>query len=86
MFSPSRLFFDNFFFLFRIFTATQKKTFQSNNKNNNYTISRKTVSIIKSAIVKTHTHTHIHTNIINNNNNNNNNNSNKAILTSLPKE
>ena len=86
MFSPSRLFFDKFFFLFRIFTTTQKKTFQSNNKNNSYTISGITVSIIKSAVVKTHTHTHTHPHTHTNINNNNNNNNNKAILTSLPKE
>ena len=30
------VFFNNFFFLLRIFTKIQKKTFKSNNKNNNY--------------------------------------------------
>ena len=60
-------FFNKIFFPFKNFYNNTKKTFKSNNKNNNYINQLLKLPLLK--CVRTHTHTHTHTQ--NNNSNNN---------------
>ena len=55
-----------FFFPFKNFYNNTKKTFKSNNKNNNYIN-----QLLETAVVKTHTQTHTHTHTHTKKNNNN---------------